>query len=67
MKNGGFPHLAQSIGPSKGALGTKKEPDQLRLNDDKVIYAFTEALRRVARPTLIAVRTALRARPLCQP
>ena len=37
------------------AMCTKKEPDQLRLNDDKVIYAFTEALRRVVRPTLTSL------------
>src|SRR5262249_8413815 len=34
---------------------------------DKVIYAFTQALRRVTRPTIVPVRTSLQARPFCQP
>ena len=49
-----------------GYRATKKEPD-CSGSSDKVIYAFTKALRRVVRPTLLAVRTSLRARPFCQP
>ncbi len=33
-------------------MGTKKEPD-FSGSSDKVIYALTEALRRVVRPTFV--------------
>src|SRR6266567_7264816 len=56
----------QGRGRVPNRLSIKKEPD-CSGSSDKVIYAFTKALRRVVRPTLLAVRTSLRARPFCQP
>jgi hypothetical protein len=36
----------------------KRAGDDLRLDGDEVVYAFTQTLRRVMRPTIVAVRTA---------
>jgi hypothetical protein len=57
------PHYAKS----RNLKVQEKSRIKLRLNGDEVIYAFTQTLRRVTRPTIFAVRTALLARPLCQP